>query len=170
MKKTCAACGGELFQFTPPPSIRGVSTPLLPTACRRCGQICIEGTPLSFPESFERRVAGIAEEAAHQGQLAREQLVTDPNVRVEKYFDHVYRTGFVHGFMRALAWFSHQVKEGRLKRLRRLWRDAERSRTEGGVEIRMSAAAVTEFDHLMEMDVLPRGEHGPGLPNAHRAG
>lgn len=170
MKKTCAACGGELFQFTPPPSIRAVRTPLLPTACRRCGQICIEGTPLALPEALERNVAGIAEEAARQGQLARAELVTNPNVRVEKYFDHVYRTGFVHGFVRALAWFTHQVKEGRLKRLRRLWRDAERIEETGSVDVRMSAAAFAEFDHLMEMDVVAKGEHGSGHSHPRRAG
>lgn len=170
MKKTCAACGGELFRFTPPPAIRGVRAALLPTACRRCGQIYIEGTPLAFPASVERSVAAIADEAARQGQRARAELVADPNTRVEKYFDHVYRTGFVHGFVRALAWCSHEMKQGRLRRLRRLWRDAERSEGADGVEIRMPAMAADEIDRLMEMDVVPRGDHGAGHPHAGRAG
>lgn len=170
MKKTCTACGGELLQFTPPPAIRGVRAVLLPTACRRCGQICIEGTPLALPAALERSVAGIADEAARQGQRARRELVSDPNARVEKYFDHVYRTGFVHGFVRALAWCSHEMKEGRLRRLRRLWRDAERSECAEAVEIRMSAAAAAEIDRLMEMDVVPGGDHGAGHPHAHCSG
>ena len=170
MKKTCAACGGELFQFTPPPSIKGVRAPLLPTACRRCGQICIEGTPLAFPAEIQQSVAAVADEAARQGQLARSGLVTNPNVRVEKYFDHVYRTGFVHGFVRALAWFSHQMKEGRMKRLRRLWRDAERHAEAGHVELRLSAAAIAEIDHLMELELVPRGGHGAGHSHGRSTG
>jgi hypothetical protein len=169
MKKTCAACGGELFQFTPPASIKGVCASLLPTACRRCGQICLEGTPLALPEALERSVAAIAEEAARQGQLACAELVTHPNSRVEKYFDHVYRTGFVHGFLRALAWFTHQVKEGRLKRLRRLWREAVRRQESGSVDVQMTAAAFAEFDHLMQMDVAEEA-HGSHRSNAGRAG
>jgi hypothetical protein len=168
--RTCRACGGELFRFEPPASIRGVERSALPTACQRCGQICVDGTPLAFPPAFQEKVAGIAEESARQARLARQQLLSDPAVRVEKYFDHVYRTGFVHGFVRALAWFTHQAKEGRLRRLRRIWRAADRSPSTAEVEIRMSPEAYSEFERLIELDVFARGDDAQGASNAGQAG
>jgi hypothetical protein len=176
MKKTCGNCGGELFQFTPLPGIKGVSTSLLPTACRRCGEICIEGTPLLLGEGLERRVAAIDEQAALQGRIACEQLVAEANERIANAFAGAYRTGYVSGLIRALEWLKHEMKEGRLKRLRRLWRDAERIESERVVDVRLSAAAFTEFDRLIEWEPKvkwepdAKGEHGAGSPNARRAG
>lgn len=167
--KPCSACGGDLFQFEPPAAIRSVDREAFPTACRRCGQICVEGKPLPFPPAFRQKVAGIAEEAALQAQSARQKLLSDPAVRVEKYFDHVYRAGFVHGFVRALAWFTHNAKEGRLKRLRGLWRDTAKTHEAQDVHIRMRHEAFLEFDRLLERDVAPRGEHAQGPSDADRA-
>jgi hypothetical protein len=167
--RTCRACGGELFRFEPPASIRGVERSALPTACQRCGQICVDGAPLAFPPAFQEKVAGIAEESARQARLARQQLLSDPAVRVEKYFDHVYRTGFVHGFVRALAWFTHYAKEGRLRRLRRIWRDSAKSPSPTQVETRMPPEAFSEFDRLIEMDWFARGSNAESASNAGSA-
>jgi hypothetical protein len=176
MKRTCASCGGELFQFTALPSIKGVSPPLLPTACRRCGEICIDGTPLRLDEGFERRVAAVDEQAALQGRLACEELVAEANERIANAFAGAYRTGYVSGLIRALEWLKHEMKEGRLKRLRRLWRDAERVESDKAVDVRLSPAAFTEFDRLIEWEPKvkwapsAKEEHGAGPPNTRRTG
>ena len=166
--KTCAACGGDLFQFEPPSSIKGIDSTALPAACRRCGQISVSGKPLRFPPAFQQKVAGIAEEAARQGQVAQRELIADPNLRVEKYFAEVYRTGFLHGFTRALAWFTHYGKEGRLTRLRRLWSSAEKNEISPLVEIRMQPTEFDEFNQLLAMSALAREEHAQGPSNLDR--
>src|SRR5579859_7857721 len=108
-EKKCPACGGELFVFEPPASIHGIDRSALPSACRRCGQISIGSTALAIPSVFPK-ARGIAEEAARQAKTAREQLVHDPEGRIEKYFDAVYRKGFVDGLSRAAAYFTHHAK------------------------------------------------------------
>lgn len=175
MKKTCASCGGELFQFSPLAGIKGLSMPLLPTACRRCGEICIEGTPLVQGERLERRVAAVDEQAAHQGRIACAELVAQANDRIRNAFAGAYRAGYVSGLIRALEWLKHEMKEGRLKRLRRLWRGAERIESDKAVDVRLSTAAVREFDQLIEWEPkvkwepVAREEHGAGPPNPRRA-
>jgi hypothetical protein len=168
--KPCAACGGDIVQFEPPASIQSVDRAALPTACRRCGQICVNGKPLRFSQALRQQVTGIAEEAASQGRSARQKLLSDPAIRVEKYFDHVYRTGFVHGFVRALAWSTHQTKEGRLKRLRRLWQGSLKISGPTEVEIRMRPEVFLEFQQLIDWDGPLRGEHAQGPSDVDRAG
>ncbi len=176
MKKTCASCGGEMYQFKLHPGIKGIGASLLPTACRRCALVCIEGTPLLSGEGLERRVAAIDEQAALQGRMACEQLVAEANERIANAFAGAFRTGYVSGLIRALEWLKHEMKEGRLKRLRRLWRDAERIESDDGVHVHLSQAAFAEFDRLVEWEPkvkwepAAKGEHAAGSTNPRRAG
>src|SRR5579859_5477106 len=155
-EKKCPACGGELFVFEPPASIHGIDRSALPSACRRCGQLSVGSTALPLPPVFPK-ACGIAAEAARQAEAAREQLLHDPDARIEKYFDAVYRKGFVDGLSRAAAYFTHHAKEGRLRRLRRLWARARMTHRSGTVEIRMAESLFAEFNDLITLSA-PRGD------------
>jgi hypothetical protein len=168
--EACSACGGELFRFEPPPSIEKIDRSALPTACRRWGRICVGGTVLTFPSAFQKQAGAIADEAARQGQRARSELLADPNARIEKYFDSVYRKGFVDGLSRAIAYFTHHAKEGRLKRLRRLWADANKTQSAAAAEVHMPLSAFFEFDDLLTMSAVRREDHAQSSSNLGRTG
>jgi len=160
MSAECLKCGGPLFQFEAPASVPGIEKSELPTACRRCGEIAIGGKPIPFPESFQGQVADIAEAASKEAASARAAIVSDPNIRVERYFANVYRSGFMHGFFRALGYFQHHGKEGRLKRLREIWNVATHADADdSGVMISMPATMYSEFKQLLELSVVPRETH-----------
>jgi hypothetical protein len=166
----CEACGGALVVFEPPASMKSLDRSRLPTACRRCGQFTIEGKRVSLDSTVQRPVEAVSEEAARRGAEARAQLLANPGLRIEKYFDQVYRAAFAHGVLRAAAWFAPQAKEGRLKRLRQLWQSADWSTSVGDVEIRMQPEAFVEFNQLIEMPGVSRGQDAQGPENADRAG
>jgi len=120
----CGRCGSDrLFQFEADPrsSKRAVNPGSLPLVCRSCGQITVDGTPLVFPEAFESQAKDLAEAAAAAGADAVAELANDPNARVANYFAKVYREAYLDGFLRCLAFYQHNAKEGKLKRLRELW-------------------------------------------------
>lgn len=136
-------CGGALFQFEPGP--HGAKGVALPVVCRRCGRITIDGKELELPIGFKSKMAGAAEEAAKHASRVRHELTEDPNGRIESYFSRVYQAGYMHGFFLALAYFKHQQKEGRLVRLRALWKNLR-----GAVSQEMHKQ-VDEFDLLINM-------------------
>src|SRR4051812_16692607 len=162
----CLACGGELFRFAPPPSARSIDLAALPTACRQCRQICVGNEPVSLPPA----TVHVATETARQGRLARERLLADPTLRIERYFGEDSRTGFLHGVFRAMSFFPHHTKEGRLRRLRTLWKHAERRATTDVVEIRMAAPAFLEFRRLLDVASNERGCDAANPAHADSAG
>lgn len=163
----CTTCDGPLFHFEPPNAVKPFGIDRLPTVCRRCGQICIEGQPVRKTVSPSLPVP---EQAARSGRVVREQLLTDPEAGVEKYFAGVYRSAYLEGFVRALAHFTHSSKEGRLARLRRLWAPAEIDDRSTFVEIRMTHHEFREFKYLLEMTVSSQGAHAQDPSNADAAG
>ena len=155
----CVRCGSDrLFQFQADPvaSKRAVNPGLFPLVCRSCGQVTVDGKPLVFPEAFEKQAQDLAEAAAEAGKQATVELASDPNTRVEKYFSKVYRDAYLDGFLRCLAFYHHNAKEGRLKRLRELWQAAMKNPIGGGVAYAtFNVDAFEEFDKLMMLGPVP---------------
>lgn len=161
---SCARCGSDrLFQFEADAaaSKRAVNPKAFPLVCRGCGQIVVDGIPLVFPEAFEAQAKDLAEAAAKAGQDAVAELANDPNTRVDRYFQRVYRSAYLDGFLRCLAFYQHNVKEGKLKRLRELWSRMikDRGKEEGA---RPEATVLVifndiydEFDQLMTLGPVP---------------
>jgi hypothetical protein len=159
---TCGRCGSDrLFQFEADPraSKRAVNPSSFPLVCRNCGLITVNGVALEFPAAFEAQAKDLAESAAMAGEAAVVELAADPNTRVEKYFARVYRDAYLDGFLRCLAFYQHNAKEGKLKRLRELWRgvDKEVSKSPGIhlAWITMSREVFEEFDQLMMLGPVP---------------
>lgn len=168
---TTCQCGGKLYRFDVPANVRGVDQEKLPTVCRRCGEIRIAGKIVALPAEFGVQAAKMAEEAARYAGEAREGLVNDPDARVEKYFDNVYRAGYAAGFVRAAAFFSHENRQGRIRRLRVLWHNIRVVRLPGlgGVSVGMAAEEYAEFDQLINIGA-PRGNDGKDPEDVGPAG
>jgi hypothetical protein len=160
----CSRCESDrLFQFeaNPTTSKRAVNPSHFPLVCRSCGQISIDGVPLQFPQALEDQAKDLAEAAAKVGKEAVVELATDPNARVEKYFAKVYREAYLDGFLRAVAFYQHNVKEGKLKRLRELWSRMIKDRgKEEGARPETTVLLIfndiyDEFDQLMMLGPVP---------------
>jgi hypothetical protein len=152
---TCAACGGELFQFQAGGDIKE-AIEHLPTVCRKCGEVRVKGERVAFPALFQAQAAMLADEAAQAAVEARKALYTDQHdLRIDRYFANVYRKGYLHGFFRALVFFQYQAKEGRLSRLRKLWRSFRfcfrREEKDEIAEVVMSMRDLREFDQLINL-------------------
>jgi len=94
----------------------------------------------------------VTSEAASIGKEARKELEQDPGTRIEKWFSVVYQRGYLHGFFRALAYFQHHAKEGRLVRLRELWDEAQCCNGAGNDPVVMfDPEAYNEFEQLLRL-------------------
>ena len=148
----CQACGGELFEFVASNLGKGlVASKDLPTACRRCGQLVVNGQVVPFPAGMAEKVATMAEEAAAHGKDTREKMLLDPQVRIENYFANVYKTGYIDGWLKAAVYFHTNLKEGRIRRLRDLWKQSTLTDEDSSVVLQMSLEAYREFKLLLTM-------------------
>src|ERR1051326_3126567 len=123
---TCS-CGGQLAQFQATDS--RVKVEALPAICTQCHVLYIEGRPvLSLAQQLEREGKGVAlyDRARLAGQTARQDLEAETGKRIEDYFARVYLKAYLDGFFRAVGFYKILVKEGRLTRLRRLWKGAQK--------------------------------------------
>lgn len=163
---SCSACGGELYQFTAPDTIK-IDVDRLPAVCRTCGQITLAGVPVPLPEGFKTQAASMAVQAKEAAQGAKDALMADPEDRIQKYFENVYTEGYMGGFFRALAYHRHQTKEGRLVRLRELWSKGTWDYNMGGdVRITMPPEVAHEFRQLLYLGG-PGGKRGTSPENEH---
>ena len=166
---TCDRCGSKnSYQFEATPSERSRPGPdELPLVCRDCGLITIGGTAVNLPEKLEQAARGMANAEVEEVAIATEEVneITEA-VWVERYMGKFFKTAYLEGFFRAIAFFRHNVKEGRLLRLRELWEKSEltgskASRDENGygtydrVCIEMPEAAYTEFATLLSLTSVP---------------
>lgn len=158
----CPKCGSDAtFQFevgqTPSPP----ATEDLPLVCRQCGAIAVAGEVVDLPEVLAKPIRELADGARAWGKKAREELEelakADPDTRIEAYMANFYRAAYMDGFWRALAFFRHNAKDGRLKRLRELWSEGSPwpvpPRLVSGMM--WSDEAYTEFDQLLNLSVVP---------------
>lgn len=157
---SCFRCGSErIFQFE-----AKASTPIaaadLPRVCRDCGVIAVGDEVLDLPEVLSRPVTELAEEALAKGKEGRQGLEklaqTDSAARIEGYMSSFYKAAYLDGFFRALVFFRHHAKEGRLYRLRELWKKIESKREENGaVVVSFRELAYKEFCQLLFLSISP---------------
>lgn len=157
---TCGRCGSNrLFQFEADPttSKRAVNPGSFPLVCRSCGQLTVDGVVLRVPAELELQAKNLAEEALKAGTEAVTLLANDPNARVERYFSKVYKEAYLDGFLRCLAFYHHNMKEGRLKRLRELWLKNRFQGADDGKKVCIEIDRLTynEFDQLMTLGPVP---------------
>jgi hypothetical protein len=159
---SCLRCGSEnLFQFDVSQTPAPPSKEDLPLVCRSCNAIMLSGKLVDLPDVLSRPIVDMAKQSAAWGAKAREELEDlakkDPAARVEGYMANFYKAAYLDGFFRALVFFRHSAKEGRLKRMRSLW---ERAELEPGTKeteaiVIMPQEAYTEFEQLLYLSVVP---------------
>lgn len=173
----CPRCNSERsYQFEASPSERKRPTPTeLPDVCRDCGLISIGGMPVELPPELEKAARGMAEAQAAEVPRATEELNEISEAEwVEVYMSKFFRTAYLEGFFRALAFFRHDAKDGRMIRLRKLWEGgALTSDIRPGRETRrgimMGEAAYTEFEQLLNLSAAPGDPNAQSHPNKRPA-
>jgi hypothetical protein len=157
---TCPRCGSDrLYQFEASPNVRVTAAPL-PLVCRKCGRMTLGGKEVNLPEELERQAMEMAEAARAAGKETRAALEDEgKDARIEAYFANVYRKAYLDGFFRCLAFYQHHVKEGRLRRMRELWKDSmmeyQCHEPEGETIVVMPTPSYTEFEQLLHLSVAP---------------
>ena len=121
----CQRCSSErLYQFESDGPADVASH--IPQVCRSCGAIHVEGKALELgaaARELEPHTKALANSAAAAGEDSLAELEKDPGKDISAYFARHYANAYLDGFLRAYAFYRHEAKEGRLKRLRELWRD-----------------------------------------------
>lgn len=175
----CPRCGSErLFRFEPSRKVKPSTEVKLPVVCRSCGMTTVDGKAMPLPPDVEKAAKSLAVAAADAGEVARAAIMANPDARIAKYFANVYETGFLDGFLRAAAYFQHNAKEGRLVRMRELWRmitfrrirsvairQATTTREDISVSAEMCDQVYTELERLLN----PGEPHGTSSENQHQA-
>lgn len=146
----CSRCSSsDLYQFETSPSV-DVSASPLPLVCRGCGLISVGGEVVSLPPEIEEQAMSLARKSADVGKATREALESDKDIRIEKYFESVYRQAYLDGFFRSVSFYQHIAKEGRLGRIRILWSEFFLESNAGGVvRLRGLARVYDECDKLL---------------------
>jgi hypothetical protein len=163
---TCSRCGSDrLFQFEGDKTGARLAA-ILPLVCRSCGLITVGGNVVHFPSEIEdqaKALAARAEEAAIAGGAELKQDL-DEGKRVNGFLKKFYEQAFLAGFFRAHAFFRHEAKEGRLRRLRELFRLIKAN----GVKFPEEDPWYSEFRQLLELGdhdgARPSNEHPPEPP------
>lgn len=164
----CPRCDqGDLVQFQ---AQRVVPADRLPQVCRSCSAIVVDGRLLKLPEAFEAQALEMVDASAQAATAARRELEGDPEQRIEEYMANYYRAAYLDGFVRALAWWTHHGKEGRLKRIRELWNasvddNCWRVESHPGRGRLMTPEAYTEIEQLLNLS--PGEPHGQSTKNEH---
>lgn len=182
----CIRCSSEdLFQFEVGQSPSPPKAADLPLVCRGCNAIMVSGEVIDLPEVLAKPILDLAEGAKGYGAKARQELEelakADPEARVEGYMSNFYRAAYMDGFFRALMFFRHNSREGRLVRLRELWDKSEltgskASRDENGygtfdrVCIEMPEAEYTEFAQLLYLSAVPGESNAKSHSHKHPSG
>ena len=168
----CPRCQStRIYQFEAAPAAQERPTPSeLPAVCRDCGQITIGGKPARFPENLEKATLSLAEAEAKAAETAGEEL--EEVDRVEVYMKNFYRAAYLDGFFRALAFFRHNAKEGRLVRLRKLWEEGMgtggSTETHGMVDGKLwPREGYTEFEQLLYLNAVPGESDAKSHSNKH---
>jgi hypothetical protein len=165
----CSRCNSERsYQFEATEVAR--SRPAkedLPLVCRDCGLITINGQAVALPAELEKAASTMACAQDEAIRKAKTELQDCPDAdRVDQYMSKFFKAAYLEGFFRALAFFKHNAKEGRLFRLRELWgmakltgsavsTDENGFRTATGVCIEMPEATYTEFEQLLNLSAVP---------------
>ena len=165
----CTRCGStRLYQFTATPQPSARPDPgELPQVCRGCGLITIDGQEVKLPEKLELAAKSMVEAQESAVDAATAELEEKPEQDIEGYMRNFYKAAYLEGFFRALAFFRHDAKEGRIKRLRTLWgKQLSLSRNESGeTTLTFATAEYNEFVQLLHLNAVPGEEYAKSNPH-----
>jgi hypothetical protein len=164
----CPTCGSDkLYQFEASSKLSGApKADQLPQVCRSCSAIIIKGEVVGLPPEFGDAAVTMADLAEREAAAGREQMEQlDNGARIERWLQNFFKAAYMDGFFRALAYWNHHGKEGRLVRMRELW-DEGLASWSGGEEPEeshslgrmLNKAAYNEFEQLLHLS--------PGAKNA----
>lgn len=126
-------------------------------ACRVCLAMWLKGVKIPLPPDAVEGALGLVRAGAAAGKAALAELERDPARRIQDYFDRAYQTAYLDGFFRALQ-FLHVVREGRMVRIRELWKQL--------TTVPNQSTVMQELDKLIRM--TPE-KHAQGDPNRRPA-
>ena len=169
----CSRCGADrLYQFvaTPRPQARPAAAEL-PLVCRSCGLITIDGQEVNLPEKLERAAKSMIETQESAIAAGVSDLEKEPEQDIEGYMRGFYTAAYLEGFFRALAFFSHDAKEGRIRRLRVLWALRELIYVDAYAETTVSlpTKAYNEFVQLLHLNSVPGEDDAKSNPHRRSA-
>lgn len=118
---TCPECGSPLIEIYK--ACRRIRTPA--QMCTVCHKLWFNGEKTELPDDWDRRYPNVAKRAEEVSDQIVLEALDDPSFRARKYFERVFMWAFSEGFTRAYAIFRHNFREGRMKRIREIWKKAK---------------------------------------------
>ena len=167
----CSRCGAErLYQFAATSQTTPAPTEF-PLVCRGCGLITIDGQEVNLPLKLELAAKSMIETQESAIMAGVLDLEKEPKQDIEGYMRGFYKAAYLEGFFRALAFIRHDVKEGRIRRLRALWEKVviiyvdKNDRT----TINLSKKAYNEFVQLLHLNSVPGKKDAKSNPHQRSA-
>ena len=166
----CGECSGDLYQ--PESGDRRIPKAEVPAVCRRCGAVWVRGGLVNLPQklrdSMVEMIPAVEKAAAEQYSAAH----IDPDKKAVRWFKNVYIKGYQNGFFRALAYFKHHAKEGRLVRMRTLWSSfyAHEIEHSGEWVVTMGPDGYNEFCQLLNLHGARNAKSQENLDTARESG
>lgn len=152
----CTSCKStRLFQFSAnaDASHRTVTPQDMPVICRDCNQVTVNSQPIEPVDYAERKPEDLSAAATAAGQAARGDLLAGTvELRIEQYFAKVYREAYLDGFLRCMAFYRQNAREGRIKRLRELWQTL--AKEAALTQLSADSAVFQEFNGLLTLGTL----------------
>jgi hypothetical protein len=110
---TCGHCGSEAVPMYSLDDKRVSKTPIF---CKRCEALTL-GSSTILP-GVEPSPVALKDMATAIAVRAAVEIQSEPEARIQKYFERVFNWAFSEGFLRAYSYLRHNQKEGRLARMR----------------------------------------------------
>lgn len=140
----CPDCGIQVFPLYDPNDKR---LTCLPAYCTQCEVLWIDGEKTVPTKDFQAQFKNVLELSKEAGEKTKDEILQNPEIRIQKYFERVFRWAFAEGFMRAYIFIKYKMKEGRLKRMREIWDN-------GNIDEYKSIFVAKSLDDLREMNRL----------------
>jgi len=165
----CPSCeGSRLYQFSATERPGAPSESELPQVCRTCSSVIVDGVVIPLPVEFGELAVSMTSQSEVAAKVGREDLEQSKGNRIETWLKNYFRSAYMDGFMRSLAYWNHHGKEGRLVRMRELWNGATRvaniSKMEPGkTGVMFTLDEYNEFRELLKFS--PGAKNVPSTKN-----
>jgi len=113
----CPDCDSKTVRLYPPD--KRLSN--LPSYCDTCEILWIDGERVEPVEEFKNQFKAVDECAKAAAGTIKEELLANPEERIQQYFERVFNWAFSEGFVRSYMYVRFKMKEGRMVRIRELW-------------------------------------------------
>lgn len=144
---TCPDCGSPLVVIYP--ASKRVKTPA--QICTVCYTLWFNGEKTELPEDWNRRYPIVAKRAEEVTDRILLEAIGDSSFRARKYFERVFFWAFSEGFTRAYAVFRSNFREGRMQRVRSLWKKVTIYREEDQNKAVIRGLSIAETEELTRL-------------------